>query len=245
MRLLVIGALAIPALALSACTTTKQNAAADFRPPQGNYRLIVMRPDVQVSVLTAGGQLEPREDWTNQARSNLLAALQDQQAKRGGNATIAATQRDAGADPAMVAELDRLHEAVGRSIRLHKYTPGMELPTKQNTFDWTLGQLAVDYGQASGYDYALFLYAQDSFSSGGRVALQAVSMLGCVVGVCIIPHGGQQIAFVSLVDLKTGNVVWYNFLFSEVGDIREPEGAQELVDDLLDDMQPAKPGHKS
>lgn len=244
MKLPVHVALAVSMLALTACTTTKQHAAADFRPPEGTYRLIVMRPDVTVSLLTAGGQLEPREDWTNEARDNVIAALKQQQARRGGNAVIAVTAKDANADPAVVTQLDRLHEAVGRSIRLHKYTPGFELPTKKNSFDWTLGQLAIDYGRASGYDYALFLYAEDSFSSGGRVALQAVSMLGCVVGVCYIPHGGQQIAFASLVDLRTGNVVWYNFLYSEKGDIREPEGASELIDRLLDEMKPAKPQKK-
>lgn len=245
MRRIGLVALATSVLALTACTTTKQHAAADFRPPQGSYRLIVMRPDIAVSLLTAGGQLEPREDWTNAARDNVIAALKGQQAKRGGNAVIAVTAEDANADPEIVMQLDRLHEAVGRSIRLHKYTPGFELPTKKNAFDWTLGQLAVEYGRASGYDYALFLYAEDSFSSGGRVALQAVSMLGCVVGVCFIPHGGQQIAFVSLVDLKSGNVVWYNYLYSEKGDIREPDGASELVDRLLDEMKPAKSQKKS
>jgi hypothetical protein len=200
-----------------------------------------MRPDVTVSVLTAGGMLEPREDWTEQARANVLAALASQQAKRGGSAKIAVTIQDAGGDPKLVAELDRLHQAVGRSIQIHKYTPGMELPTKKNVFDWTLGEAAVNFGRSTGYDYALFLYASDSFSSGGRIALQAVSVLGCVVGVCIIPAGGKQIAFVSLVDLKDGRVVWYNYLYSEDGDIRELEGAAELVDRLLDDMRPAKP----
>lgn len=243
MRVVLVGVLAASA-GLAACTTTQQNAAADFRPPAGDYKLIVMRPDVQVSVLTAGGQLEPREDWTNEARANVLAALQAQQVKRGGHATIAATDQDAGANSAMVAQLDRLHEVVGRSIQLHKYTPDQGLPTKKGVFDWTLGQLAVDYGQQSGYDYALFLYARDSFSSAGRMALQAMGALTCAVGVCLMPGGGYQIAFASLVDLKTGNVVWYNYLVSSVGDIREPEGAQGLVDDLLDDMKPGKAANK-
>ena len=56
-----------------------------------------------------------------------------------------------------------------------------------------------------------------------------------------MPVGGHQDAFASLVDLKTGNVVWYNNLFSEVGDIREITGATDLVRRLLDDMKPAKP----
>jgi len=142
-------------------------------------------------------------------------------------------------------QLDRLHETVGRSIQLHKYTPGLSLPTKKSVFDWTLGQLAINYGQASGHDYALFLYAEASFSSGGRVALQAVSFLGCVVGVCYMPPGGQQIAFVSLVDLKSGRVVWYNHLMSTIGDIRTAEGARKLVENLLGHMKAGEAVTKS
>lgn len=222
---------------LGGCSNTTHHASADFVPPSRDYKMVVMRPQADVGVLTAGGGLEHREDWSEQATANLIVALQNAQHQRGGRATVAATDREAGGRPGQVAQLNRLHEAVGRSIRLHKYNPGLELPTKKNVFDWTLGESAVDYGRASGYDYALFLFASDSFSSGGRVALQAVSMLGCVVGVCYIPPGGQQIAFVSLVDLSTGRVVWYNFLLKGTGDIRTHEGAQDMVDELLADMK--------
>jgi hypothetical protein len=223
-------------LACGACTTTQREAAADFKPPQGNYDIIIMRPDIAVSVLTAGGTLEPREDWTNTARENVLASIRKQQLARGGNSKIALTRADAGGAPELVLELEQLHEAVGQSIQLHKYTPYGNLPTKSDKFDWTLGQSAVEYGRASGHDYALFLFARDSFSSGGRQALQAIGFLGCMVGVCMMPAGGLQAGFASLVDLKTGHVVWFNYLASSVGDIRTPEGADAMVNRLLSSM---------
>jgi hypothetical protein len=228
---------AAAAFLLSACTMTQQVADAGFKPPQGNYRLIVMQPDISVGVLTAGGAVEPHEAWTNQARDNVLKALVRQQADRGGQTKVAATREESGGDLAMVADLYWLHTAVGNSIKLHKYA-GLLLPTKKNRFDWTLGSQAVAFGQATQYDYALFLHAQDSFSSGGRVALQAAGLLTCLVGVCVMPAGGQQIAFASLVDLKTGQVVWYNMLASSVGDIRSREGAETMVTRLLDKMKP-------
>jgi hypothetical protein len=85
---------------------------------------------------------------------------------------------------------------------MHKFSRQAALPTKDGVFDWTLGEIAVQYGRESGYDYALFLYARDSFASNGRVALQAVGYLGCMVGVCAVAPGGSQTAFASLVDLK-------------------------------------------
>jgi hypothetical protein len=231
---------AVLSLCLGGCASTTQQASTGFKKPAGNYSLIVMRPDISVSVLTAGGLNEPREDWTLQARENVLEALKKQQAQRGGSTQVVFASTSAASDDPTISQLDRLHQAVGSSILLHKYSPYGALPTKQGKFDWTLGRLATDYGASTGNDYALFLYARDSFSSGGRVALQAVGMLGCVVGVCVMPAGGSQQAFVSLVDLKTGNVVWFNYLVSPVGDIRTREGADKMVDKLLETMRDAK-----
>jgi hypothetical protein len=232
------------AMACAACTSTKRQASADFKPPQGAYDVIVMRPDIAVSLLTAGGTLEPREDWTNTARDHVLNAVRQQQLSKGGTTRVATTREEAGAPAEMVLELERLHEAVGQSIKLHKYMPYASLPTKKDKFDWTLGELAVGYGRSSGYDYALFLFARDSFSSGGRAAVQALGFLGCVVGFCVIPSGGIQQGFASLVDLKTGNVVWFNYLVSEVGDIRTAEGADAMVKKLLASMHDEPKGRK-
>lgn len=218
------------------CTSVQKQTSTDFQPPQGNYTMVVMRPDISVSLLTAGGVTERREDWTNTARERVLRAIQQQQLARGGSAKVATRREDAGGTPEQVLELEQLHEVVGQSIRIHKFTPYGSLPTKKDKFDWTLGELAVSYGASSGYDYALFLYARDSFSSGGRQALQALGFLGCAVGICMVPGGGIQAGFASLVDLKTGNVVWFNHLVSEVGDIRTPEGAAKIVDRLLSSM---------
>jgi hypothetical protein len=226
---------------LSGCaTTTRQVSHSDFRPPEGNYRLIVVQPDISVGVLTAGGIVEPHEEWTNQARENVLKALAAQQAGRGGETKIAHTREETGADPRVVSDLIWLHKAVGASIQLHKYAM-FPLPTKKDRFDWTLGEQAVAFGAATHYEYALFLRAEDSFSSGGRAALQVAGVLTCLLGVCVIPGGGQQIAYASLVDLKTGNIVWFNVLASGTGDIRSPEGAEKMVTTLLGQMKPGTP----
>ena len=75
-------------VALSGCVQTRQFADVQFTPPQGDYKLLVLRPDVTVGSLTTGGMTEPRADWTEQARTNIIAALRAQQAARGGNVTI-------------------------------------------------------------------------------------------------------------------------------------------------------------
>src|SRR5436190_3357047 len=82
------GALAlglVASVALGACVQTQQYADVEFTPPQGDYKLLVLRPDVTVSSLTTGGLDEPRADWTDQARKAIIDALKAQQAARGGN----------------------------------------------------------------------------------------------------------------------------------------------------------------
>jgi len=239
----------VGSVALAGCVQTRQYADVEFEPPQGNYKLLVMRPDVSVGSVTTGGMVEPRADWTEQARAGMLAALKAQQAARGGNILVM-DKRDSlpGIDPEMIAELERLHYAVGNSIALHKYS-GAYLPTKRGKgLDWTLGEDAVTLGQRTGYDYALFVYAEDSFASTGRVALQVLGVAGCFVGFCA-PNigGGGQFAYASLVDLHTGEVVWFNVVQVgsqiagiKMGDIRTEGGAAQLVDRLLDRMKPGR-----
>ena len=70
-------ALSVP---IGGCVQTRQFADIQFTPPQGNYKLLVLRPDVTVGSLTTGGMVEPRADWTDQARANIIAALRAQQA---------------------------------------------------------------------------------------------------------------------------------------------------------------------
>src|SRR3954451_25471141 len=82
-------ALAVAAIVpLGACVQTRQYADVQFTPPQGDYKLLVLRPDVTGGALTTGGMVEPRADWTEQARANIIAALRAQQTTRGGKLQI-------------------------------------------------------------------------------------------------------------------------------------------------------------
>lgn len=236
------------AIGTTGCVQTRQVADVYFTPPEGNYRLLVMRPDVTVNSLTTGGMAEPRADWTEQARSNIIAALRAQQADRGGNVKVM-DRRDSlpGVSADSVADLERLHAAVGNSIALHKYM-GAYLPTKRRRgLDYTLGRDAVALGRKSGFDYALFLYAEDNIASTGRTALQVLGVAGCAIGFCAPSGGSGQFAYASLVDLRSGEVVWFNVLQTgsqlpgvSFGDIRKPEGAAQMVERLLGRMKPGR-----
>lgn len=234
----VLALAAASSLALSGCVQTRQFADPEFAPPTGDYDLIVMRPYVQVGQIQTGGLVEPRAEWTETARTHILSALRAQQAGRGGRTTILETRAGVqGMSEQQVADLERLFDAVGGAIAIHRYA-GYRLPTKRRGLDWTLGEDAVALGRATGMDYALFLHAEDSYASSGRIALQVLGIAGCLIGFCA-PQigGGSQRAYASLVDLRTGDVVWFNFVQAQTGDIRTPEGAAQLVDRLLGRMR--------
>ena len=232
---------------MSGCVQTRQFADVQFTPPQGDYKLLVLRPDVTVGSLTTGGMVEPRADWTDQARTNIIAALRAQQASRGGKAQVIDRRNElAGVSPDELADVERLNFAVAQSIVIHKYL-GDYLPTKRRQgLDWTLGEDAVQLGRKTGYDYALFLHAEDSVASGGRIALGVLGLAGCFVGFCAPNIGGAtQLDYAGLVDLRTGEVVWFNVVRagSEVpgikfGDLRTPEGSAQMVERLLNRMKP-------
>src|SRR3954468_18603826 len=150
-----IAAALAASVALGGCVQTRQYADLQFAPPSGDYKLLVLRPDVTVGSLTTGGMVEPRGDWTDQARAGIVAALRAQQAARGGNVTVIEHRNQlAGVSEQELADVERLNLAVDQSIVEAKYL-GDSLPTKRRGLDWTLGQDAVRLGQKTGYDYAL------------------------------------------------------------------------------------------
>jgi hypothetical protein len=70
---------------------------------------------------------------------------------------------------------------------------------------------------------------RDSYASPERVA---ASIALAFIGIGIAP-GGAQVGYASLVDLQSGQVVWFNRLLRGYGDLREPTPARESIDALL------------
>lgn len=200
--------------------------------------VVLMRPDMQVGELQAGGMVEPNADWTKAAREHLAKALE--QGHRARNIELKPIDETQESSAQLVADYEALHRAVADAIVTYKYY-GAKLPSKKESFDWTLGPDASKLGEASGANYALFFYGRDNFASAGRKAVQVAGILGCLIGICVIAGGGQHVYYASLVDLSTGDVVWFNVLRGSKGDVREADGAQGMVDAILASM-PTRPG---
>lgn len=226
--------LVIVTIVLSGCATTSNQVRPDFTLRSETEKILLMPMDIQLSTLTAGGMLEPNAEWTEQATIYVTESIDEKFADNNieilNHHDVAEEVANATRQPALT-QLVKLHEAVGVSILLHKYVPILYLPNKEGKFDWTLGRGTQLLKDEFGTDYALFVYLRDSYCSAGRVAFIAIA---AVVGVGV--PGGQQTGFASLVDLNTGEIVWFNRLVRGVGDLRNKEAASSSVDILLADF---------
>jgi hypothetical protein len=201
--------------------------------------VVVIEPDIELSLITAGGLPEPRKEWSDAARRLYPLAVKNLISGKG-----AAQKPDYDVpdnlDPnSRQGQILRLNQAVAFSIAQYSVT-GSVLATKKDPktgkvlMDWSLGEGVVELQQATGADYALFTYVRDSYSSGGRTALRIFAMLaGAAVGSYVDIGGGQQIGVATLVDLRTGQVVWHNVMAKQSGDLRDEKGTKATVDQLL------------
>jgi hypothetical protein len=224
MVLLLVSAVLIT---LGGCVTTSQRGDSCAIPP-ASTNVLLIEPDIILFELTAGGLEEPRADWTETAKVNVGKKL-DEILKKTGDKLIPHQPPVNVPDRMHTQEqILKLHEVVGQTVLIHKYIPIYDLPTKQGCFDWGLGECVKSLKEDTGADYALFVYLRDSYASPGRAALiVAAAILG--VGI----PGGVQLGFASLVDLQTGQIVWFNRLISGVGDMRTPDAAEKAIQELL------------
>jgi len=217
---------AVFALVLVFCGAA--GAAANERLAQGftalpaGARVIVMPMDVELFSMSAGGVLEPQAEWTTLALDNLRRAIRSRPTKNG-----AVLDTFQGEPDLMLDDFNRLHGAIGSAINIHHLGP-LKLPTKEGRLEWSLGPEVSLIKQKTGADYALFTFIRDSYASNER---KAAIVIAAAFGVGL--SAGVQVGYASLVDLSTGDVVWFNRLIRGYGDLRELDNAKESLDALL------------
>lgn len=211
----------------AACSATwaQSNLADGFKEIPPDARILLMPIDLELFSVSGGGVLEPRADWTDAASRHMKSALLAKK-KSLGATSLEIEEHDADD----FAEVNALHAAIARSIAFHHFGPNMfRLPTKEGKLDWSMGEAVKPLKAKTGADYALFTWMRDSYASGERVAAVVIMAL---FGIVMTP-GGMQVGYASLVDLNSGQILWFNRLLRGSGDLREAEKAAETLDALL------------
>jgi hypothetical protein len=216
-------------VALAGCATSQNVQQIDrLESVRENPRVILMPPDIRYYLLTAGGVAEPHAEWTAAAQDNFTVAIGKFAESIGTDLTIL--------DPdnlgATHIKYEKLYSVVGMTVLQHQF--GMfKLPSKGNgqVFDWSLGPEISTLADEHDADYALFVYYRDYQASGGRVAF-AILAAAVGAGTSLGSEGG----FASLVDLHSGDIVWFNVVNAGSGELRDAEGAALAVETLFRDI---------
>jgi hypothetical protein len=200
-----------------------KHLAPGFHARPAGSKLVIVPADMELYSISAGGVQEPKADWTEAAQKHFKAALAVRREQLGAN-TI--EMQEAELDE--FAELNALQRAVSEAVFVHHTGLGLQLPTKNERLDWSLGDAVKPLKDKTGADYALFTWIRDSYASTERKATMiAMALLGA------ISTGGEQRGYASLIDLNNGRVVWFNDLRRMSGDLRDEKTATETVETLL------------
>jgi hypothetical protein len=207
---------------------------AGFNLKPGTVRIMLMRPSINVGAQSTGGLFEPNAEWTEQAKANMHIALEKLQARLGNEVVVAPEAY--GEDARNVREHMALFAAVSQAVIEYQFFVGNRLPTKKrdnkaDVFDWSLGEGVATLPGVKDADYGLFIYNRDAYGSTGRKVLQIVAMFGGV-GVT----SGEHVGYAGLVDLKTGDLLWLNADGAMGGDVREKDGSEKRVAQLLEEF---------
>ncbi len=235
----IVACLALVAFAAPSTMPARTKSDITFAfPADKAIKIAVFRPDVQVGSLGTSGIITPNAEWTADARKNFSVALREDLRSMKGEVTF--IEETPLAEDALFAEYQSLYRAVANAIFQHKFF-GAKLPTKKDKFDWTLGPGTKALAERSGADYGLLFFTTDGYQSGGRKAFQLLTL-----NFAGLAMGGVHAGYASLVDLNTGQVVWFNVKLRTKGDPRTPEGAQERIGQLLSTLpgRPAAPTAK-
>jgi hypothetical protein len=223
--------------ATTASAQEKSGVREGFKAAQiSGEKIVLFRPDIAVGEQSTGGLPEPRAEWTETARLLMDAELREVQGRLANE--LVAMPETAGEDGEVIAEYQALFDTVSDAIIEYQFFPGNRLPTrKKGAFDWTLGPGTKRLAELSGARYALFITTTDYYGSTGRKLLQFAAAAVVGVGVSSGVHKGAA----GLVDLETGHILWLNADMQMGGDVREVDGMQKRVGQLLEDFPGSTP----
>ena len=194
---------------------------------QDSPKILFIPVDIEICELTLAGMCEPSASWTHNSRENIITSFEEILNKR--NAILNKYNMNEQNDE--IIQVIKLHTQIGQEI-INSVYGHYKLPTKKE-FNWTLGKKVKLLKKKYKSDYAIFIFFRDQYSSTERVIYNIIT---AVLFPGIIPIGGSQIAFASLVNLNNGEITWFNGYYRSFGDVRDLENARDTVNKLFEEF---------
>lgn len=228
-RIVVLWALSFSMASMPTFAQEKTGVKEGFALQAGTVRIALLEPSVRVGEQSTGGMFEANADWTLQAKENIERELAIAQDTLGNE--IIRLDLDTIPEGEKLRRYHALFGAVADSVVEYQFFVGNRLPSKKRdkSFSWTVGPDLRGIAALEGFDYILLIRTKDAYGSTGRKMLQIVGLLG---GIPVT--SGEHIGMAGLIDVKTGDLVWLNADLQMGGDVRDSEGAEKRVRQLLE-----------
>lgn len=203
-------------------------------PTDKTVRIVVLKKDISVAEVTTGGLDQPKADWTKQAQLSFDIAFQSNLLQR--SIKYIPMPEMKGDDAKLLSNyLDLLKITADQAVK-HEVFAGEALPTKNSDLYWSLGPQISELGSKLGADYGVIMYSRNSYISKGRKSAEIVSSLFGEKAPTGVNAGSM-----TLVDLKTGDIVWMNIDVMLNGDVRDNAGSIEQISQLMRNFPSAPP----
>lgn len=197
-------------------------------------KVIVVPADVVVQELSAGGVLEKAPDWARQSSQNLTRAMMEVGGASSHFKVLEAPELSE-------EEQDLLDNSIATfmtvGVTAHNTLlwGGDAWEHKRTGFDYTLGPGLAFLREKTGADAVILMAGDDIVSSDGR---KAAVLVGALLGVGL--PTGRSLALTSMVDLATGDLLWMHYDESGTKDLKNYDGAKEMVADIFSKYPNAK-----
>jgi len=236
-----LGALVV----LSGCAATPNASLhesiagnAEQRMPR---KMLLLPPDIRVHEISAGGVVEQVDDWTISASNHAMKSLREIE----GSKSLFELKETPALTDAEKQTLDQhlaLYELVAGSADFSKSGPFAPWRERAKNFDFTLGPGLRELAERSDLDAAVIVIGSDYISSSGRKATMALGILAAALtGVAVIPVGGTAYVSVGVVDMRTGNLLWFATSRGQTNDLRQEQQVRAVLDKLFTGYPGATP----
>jgi hypothetical protein len=223
-------------IALAGCATGQTSVhrdlaqAADRPLPR---KVLLLPVEIRVHEISVGGVVEKVDDWSDQASDNARRYVKSLANSRAVFEVIEAPALS----PEEKAQLDQhiaLYEVVAGSADLARASPIGAWRERAKDFDYTLGPGLKPLADHTGIDAAMILTGTDYISSAGRKAAMAMGVvLGALFGAVIVPQGGSSFVSVGVVDMRTGNLLWFGTDQSGTTDLRNEQDVHRMLEQMF------------
>lgn len=224
---------------LTGCAAGKSYRASSlFESYFDSKRTIAVMPiDAKMFQLTAGGLSELMDEWSEDVKMKLSHCIREElNTIHSVDLSFIDYKKLSEEERDFLKEQNGLYSAVGGSIVWHTYMPASTFKHKMDNFDYTLGADISRISNITQADTLLFCTARNYIWTAGRASAQAFSLVvGAFTGLYFMLPSGPELIAVSLIDAKTGDIIWFDYIPRQ-GDLREEKICKQRVEKLFNSL---------